>query len=468
MKNELKQMGLFTVGPFLSKILSFLLLPIISYFVSLTDYGQYTIFTMLLLYFQTYITMSTEQYFLRAYELHSAKKLRKVLLLLFLVNEFTILFVCVLVSLLFSQLSGQIYIWIFASLVSYFTVVQDLYSRVFRSQNLGNYYSLSVAIMQIANFFGSLFTVILMKNVLGLILGQLIGVIIGTVATRAIAYKTVFLSEDSYNFKINKTIFVTLKGALKYSLPLLPGVFLWIVQTSIGRLFLSDNSQLLGIYGVGFKFSAITNLFVSSFLVYWEPKIFKIFDQKKNDDEYISQVKIFRQLYSIIIETIIAGLIIVLPIISYTMSKEYKQAMFILPLMALTNYINGFNYFEGFGPQLTGKTHKTIIPLVISVSVNILLLIVFGKNNIIAVVVATNVSFLIQLILNSLISLKMVPKIEISSTMIRIILYNIAMVLYALYQNYLMIVILTLLILFLMNYKSLKYYFNKILAGRRF
>ena len=464
MKNDLKQMGLFTIGPFLSKILSFVLLPVVSYFVSLSDYGQYTLFTVLLLYFQSFITLATEQYYLRVYSSENAINMRKVLFILFMLTTSILLVIIFILYMIGIFKFSQFMLFVIALLVSYFTMIQDIYGRTFRSRNMGKYYSLSTIIVQVANFIFCILFVLLLKNVLGLMLGQLISMIIGTIIIRLIVKKRISILEIDHKLHLID-IKRILTNAILYSLPLLPSVFLWILQTSIGRISLAGDSLLLGIYGVGFKLSSITNLFVTSFIIFWEPKIFHLFDSKSSDVEYINLVKKYRNLYSLLIETIIVGLIIFNPIIMTFMEKSYRAAMYILPIMVLSNYINGYNYFEGFGPQLTEKTHKTILPLVISLLVNILLIFFFGKNNIFIVALSANIGLLIQLILAANISNKITPKINYFDSVIRITLYSFITAFFYLSHNYVYTVILAVMVLIIVNFKIIMEY-GKNIIGR--
>lgn len=453
MKNDLKQMGLFAIGPFFSKALSFILLPIISYYVSLADYGEYTLFTVFLLYFQTFVTLTTEQFYLRVYTSKSAVNIRRVLFSLF----FSTTFICFSVLTCFFLIGFISYerfiVFVMALFVSYFTMVQDIYCRTFRARNLGKFYSLSTVITQVANFLFCIFLVFLMRNIFALMLGQLVSMIIGALAVRSIVKNKISVLEDFSTLSSKKFIYI-LKKALNYSLPLLPGVFLWVVQTSIGRIFLSGDETLLGIFGVGFKLSSITNLFVTSFLIFWEPKIFNLYDKRNSDIEYLNFLNKYRALYSFMIELAILLLIVFNPVIMMFMSKDYQAAMYIFPIMSLSSYINGFNYFEGFGPQLTGKTNKTIIPLVFSLFVNVILLFLFGKDNILIVAIAANVGLIVQLVLDAQISNKIVPKIGYFNTIIRILLYNFVGCFFYLTHYYKITVLLTFFTFVLLNLKG--------------
>lgn len=460
MKNDLKQLMLYTLGPFSSKILPFILLPIVSYFVSLTDYGKFTAFTVSLMYFQTFITLSTEQYYLRVYKTENPYTLRKTLSVLFLSNTiFITLFMMFLYYIGVIDVQRLI-LFLIAIYVSFFTMLQDIFSRAFRANNLGGYYSISVVATQIMNFLFTLIFVLIFRNIYSLMVGQLFGCVVSTFVTGHIAKKQVFQFEDHMTSTFNlKTFKNTLKKAVRYSLPLLPGVFLWVLQVSIGRIFLANNARLLGTYGVAFKFSSITNLFVTSFLIFWEPKLYQLFDERVTDEDYVNQVKLYRSIYSVAIESVILGLVVANPIIMMFMDDSYRGAMFVLPVMALSNYINGYNYFEGFGPQLTGDTSKTIFPLLVSVIVNFLIIISIGKNNLLIVVLATNVGLLIQVIFDAFISNRIVPKVSFLGSIVRIGIYNIVMALYYWNHNYWLNVSLSIVVFIGLNFKYIKKFY---------
>lgn len=461
MGKNLKQLLYYTIGPFFAKILAFLLLPIISYFVTVKDYGEYTYFTVLLLYFTPMITLSTEQYFLRVYSDKNGRQLRKTMIKLYIS---LMILIELIVSLLFvfNVFNYENYlIYLIAIATAFFTGVQELYIRTFRSRNLGEYYSIVVIVGQIFGFLVNLILVLLMKSVLGLILGQLLSVMIVCCIAFIIQKYRVTPKED----KPTKENRIRLKKILFYSIPLLPGIFLWVIQSSIGRVFLTNNSLMLGIYGVGFKFASITNLFVMSFLIFWEPNLYHFFDHYNDSKTYLDKISEYKELYNVVIEFIILCVVIANPIIMLTMASGYRSVMYVLPVMILNNYINGYSYFAGMGPQLTGKTNKTILPLIISVVMNIGMLILFKNNNVLTVNVAANSGIFILLVLNVLVTNRIIKyNVNINLDLVKIVLYNIFATLFYFNHNYYMIVVEFFLIYLLFNIKSIMRYHQFILG----
>lgn len=472
MNNEIKQLIFYTIGPFFSKMLSFILLPIVSYFISVKDYGAYTFFLLLISYFQPLITLSTEQFYLRDYKAESAITLRK-----FLFNLFSIiLFIGIFLSILlgsFKIISNFYMIMsILAFIVAYFTAVQDLYIRSLRFHNMGGKYSLITAVTQCAVFVSTLIIVLIFKSVWGLIYGQLIGITVSLIYTKITLKNQMSVLEGQKNIG---SFHEVLKRSLVYSIPLFPGVFLWVIQNTIGRVVISDDSYLLGIYGIGFKFATITNLFITSFILYWEPKIYQIYDGyekgKIKSKDYINYVNKYKSVYSVIIELLMFLLILIIPVLMLTMQKNYRIAGYLLPIMILNSYIHGYDYFAGFGPQLTGRTIFTIFPLAMSLLLNLILVTIGNYDMLLKVNIAANASMLVLLMCNKFISDKVTINVGLNLDIVKIILYNIVAVLFYFTHSYILGVLGFFLILIIFNFSTFIQYFklieSKFLEKRR-
>ena len=67
-------------GPFIARLFSFVSLPIISYYITLEEFGTFTLFTILVMYLTPMITLGTEQYYLRTYNQEEGALVRNRLL----------------------------------------------------------------------------------------------------------------------------------------------------------------------------------------------------------------------------------------------------------------------------------------------------------------------------------------------------------------------------------------------------
>ncbi|GAB6676586.1 lipopolysaccharide biosynthesis protein [Bacillus cereus] len=467
MYQNLKQILLFMVGPFIARLFSFVSLPIISYYVTLKEFGLFTVFSILIMYFTPMITLGTEQYYLRAYKVNTGKCLRGILFKLFSSILLSLILV-VSLTLLWTDkhlIEIPFYFWYLGIITAFFNSLQDIYVRTVRYHGRGEIYSIMTFINQFSIFILTLIFVMLYKNVESLVLATSIAAFFNFIVNKFLFNK--FISKLEVVDENNQAYYSIISDALKYSIPLLPGILFWILQSSIDRVMISKylDAEFLGLFGVGLKLGTVVSLFVTSFLIFWEPKIFVYFDKLKDTIQFKSQVNKYKNLYAFFMQIIIAGLLILLPLLIKIMSPDYQEALYIIPLMVLQIYTHGFSYFSGFGPQLTRKTIHSVYPLVISVGVNIALsLLLVSEFKLIGIIFAANISFIVLLVINYLISKQLVVHtVDIKVDILKIIVNNAIALYFAVSHNYVLSVMLILVLIgieFCINLKYLNTYID--------
>lgn len=440
MNGNIRQIIFFMIGPFIAKLFSFISLPIISYYISLKEFGAFTAFTILVMYFTPLVTLGTEQYYLRIYKPNTGEHIRKILFRLF----FSIFFMGMVLTFFATLLGYEVlfnmpsYFWYLGFITALFTSLQDIYVRTVRSHGLGEVYSIMTFINQLSMFVITVTLVIKYQSLFALIIATCLSAFINFVFNKCIFNKYIRKLENTT--VSGRPVSKLISEALKYSIPLLPAVFLWILQSSIDRFIISEylGEEVLGIFGVALKFGTIVSLFVTSFLIFWEPKIYIYYDEFKDTLNFREKVTKYKDLYSIFIQCIIVGLFLFLPLLIKTLSTEYQEAMYIIPLVVLQLYIHGFSYFSGFGPQLTKKTIHSLYPLVFSVLINISLsLILVKKLQLAGVIIAANSSFVMLLIMNYWISNKLLKyNVSIGKDLIKVGINNIVAVYFFFSHNY--------------------------------
>lgn len=408
------------VGPFIARSFSFISVPVFSYYLTLNEYGTYNLFTILLMYFVPLITLGTEQFYLRDYNKENGYLIRKVILYIFITLFIVLLFLLMGYQYFTgnNSLFNVNYYYLYLALViSFFNAIQDIYIRTIRYYGFGELYSKILFITQFLTFIVSTILVMIYKNVFSLIISSLFTSIISLLITnialkvkiRGVEEQPLLIEDDQKK--------IIIMSALKFSLPLLPGIFLWVLQSTIDRFFISNFLSMrdLGLFSVGFKFASIIALFTTSFLIFWEPKLYIFYDEHKNSIKFKSIVEEYKNIYKIFVNTVILGILLLLPLGIKLMNQSYQSSLYIIPLMLYSNFIHGFNYFSGMGPQLKKKTLISIVPLVCALLVNIIFNLIFiSKLGILAVLLSTNISFLILLSTNYFITkriINMVPSI---------------------------------------------------------
>ncbi|MGG1071848.1 oligosaccharide flippase family protein [Priestia megaterium] len=413
----IKQILYFMVGPFISRLFTFISLPVFSYYLTLEEFGLYNLFTMLLMYFVPLTTLGTEQYYLRNYSREGGYHNRTALFTMY-VSLSIVYFVAFFIFLIFS--GGKIisgipsYYILIAIAVSILNSLQDIYIRTIRFYGLGEVYSRILFISQLFLFVLSISLVSIFENVFALLIAMLISAIFNLIINVTYFRKNIEKLEERNLAVTFNNIIKVIKEALKFSLPLLPSIFLWVLQSSVDRVFISKflDNDALGLFSVGFKFASIVSLFVTSFLIFWEPKLYILYDKYGDSREFKKNVQKYKNFYSLFLNTILVVAFLLLPLGIKVMATDYRASLYIIPLMLFSNYIHGFSYFSGMGPQLRKITILSLFPLLISVVTNLILnLLLIKKLGLLGVILATNISFLVLLIINYLITKRLVKSV---------------------------------------------------------
>ena len=184
-----------------------------------------------------------------------------------------------------------------------------------------------------------------------------IGQIIGNIAASLVA---IFYARKSYGFTFCISKF---KKMVSYSMPLvLSGIGVFIALY-IDRIAIKDLLGLneLGIYGVGYRFAAVTFLVMAGFQQSLSPLVFKHYKERKTPSD-IS--KIFN-IFTIFALFVIAGAILFSKelVVLFTTEAYYSSASFIAILVMAVFFSHMYIFTPGIG-----IAKKTKIISMISIS----------------------------------------------------------------------------------------------------
>lgn len=176
-----------------------------------------------------------------------------------------------------------------------------------------------------------------------------------------------------------------LKELIWYSFPILLAGLSGTTNEAFDRLFIKyllpsklDSLYQLGIYGACVKLAVLLVLFVQMYRFAAEPFFFKTSGSKDHAKLFGKSVKYF------LIFTIIISLLITfnLPILKYFIGKNYRQSLYIVPLLLLANIFYGLYFNLSFWYKLADKTiyglKYTVIGSVITITSNILFIPIIG------------------------------------------------------------------------------------------
>lgn len=158
------------------------------------------------------------------------------------------------------------------------------------------------------------------------------------------------------SLKINKKI---LSELLKYSFPVLLAGLSGTTNEAFDRLFIKyllpksvDSLYELGIYGASVKLAVLLILFVQMYRFAAEPFFFKTAETKEHRTVYGKSLKYFI-IFSILISIVIS---FNLPILKFFIGRNYRESLYIIPILLLANVFYGLFFNLSFWYKLSDKT----------------------------------------------------------------------------------------------------------------
>lgn len=404
MKKYLKSFGAFSIGPIVGAVFSFITIPIITYFISPSEYGRVSMFTL----FQNVLGMiaylGLDQAYIKFY--HDEEDKEK----LMLHSIFPAIGLAVLVSIGVFLFKEPLATWLYGStedlscvyiLIPYlpFFVVERFILIKYRMEQKGMLYS-----------FFSIFSkaVLLILSVLTLkyYLCGYQSVIYSTVLAQILTTVLLIISCHKNNrITVNEWEWSYVKKLLKYSLPLIPATIVGWVLNSMDKIMVRSlcDYQQLGLYDTALKIVSVLAIVQNCFSTFWSPIAFKWNKEKKATEKFEEVGKIL----SIIMISMFMGILTFKEIIIKILSPDYYNAVEILPFLLIYPIMYTVSEVTVVGIYFSGKSSTTIIVAVCSCVLNVTLnSLLIPKYGAIGASVATGCSYVLFFWLRTIISRK--------------------------------------------------------------
>lgn len=323
---------IYFIGQIFTKLISFILLPLYTNYVNVSDYGYYDLSISLLSVVIPVVFMEIWTATLR-FSLEKQDDKGKTIV----VNNTLIL------SFLFFIIYSSIYylaflilgfnqsIWIF--LYSIFWVLQLIYLSITRTYGKNVLYASSGVISVAVNTFVSIMAVFMLN-------GDISALYIGMIASFIIQVIIIEIKLPIIRkFKISDFNNILCTELIKFSLPLsFNSVINWLLE-GCNKLIIVKilGSVANGIYAIGNRLSTVLNLLVSVFLLSWQESIFRITDAEEKKTVYNLGINNFLK--------VIGGcLVLLLPLISIAfpllIGQEYRVVYGLIPFLLLSIFAN--------------------------------------------------------------------------------------------------------------------------------
>lgn len=158
------------------------------------------------------------------------------------------------------------------------------------------------------------------------------------------------------SYKINPTL---LKQMLSYSAPILIFGLVGILNQSIDKMIYpylfsvpQEGLVQLGIYSANMKIAMVMAMFTQAFRYAYEPFVFGEEKTKDHKTTYAQAMKFFY------IFSLLAFLAVMcfMPILQYMIAEDYREGMFVIPIVMIAEILKGIYFNLSFWYKLTDET----------------------------------------------------------------------------------------------------------------
>tara|TARA_R110000868_G_scaffold345769_2_gene606867 strand:+ start:195 stop:1448 length:1254 start_codon:yes stop_codon:yes gene_type:complete len=362
-----KNASIYTVSDIINKLVPFILLPVLTRYLSPSDYGIISIFAVFTSILGVFISLETHGAISVKFFKISREKLKIYIanvLLIVAVTTSLVLFIVIIFHSYITELlalpTEWLIIGVFVTVLIFFTTINlILWQSEHKPIPLG-IYQISESIFNL-----SLSLVLIVGFGMGW-RGRLIAISIAALLFGFLSF-TLLFKRNYLNLKLSKPY---LKDALKFGVPLLPHALSTWVRTGIDRVFLTMliSTTATGLYTVGFQIASVIMVITTAFNKAYTPFLFE-----KLKDITLPQKKIlvkYGYLYFLGLLLLATGLSLTGPyIVDIFLGKEFIESQ---------EYITWFAFgfaFYGMYSMLVNYvlyTQKTIYLSYVTFSIGLL------------------------------------------------------------------------------------------------
>ena len=381
--------GIFTIAGFSTKILSFVLLPLYTSFLTTDEYGTLDLVLTLINLVLPIFTLSVSDAVLRfgINEKGEPEKILRVGVRYVMVGMFPM----GLFSLVYAAISKDADLGIFTLLIYSVTSVTTLFSSYAKAIDRSKEMSvISVVVSALVLGINVLLVAVFRLGITGYFLSILIGNGVGIV---------LYLEFCGIKKHLKKCFFIQADGDLRksmllYSIPLIPNSIFWWINSSLDRWTLTVISgvSFVGLYAVAGKIPNVISNINGIFFQAWN---ISIFESNETD-----RTKHFEKMYSLYTDLLFFCSLVIIVfsklIARYAFAGDFFSAWRIVPFLTVGVFINSLNTILGSMFTANKDTKRIFSTTLIGSITNCLLNIPFVIYwNVYGAAIATAISYFI-------------------------------------------------------------------------
>ncbi|GAW99210.1 lipopolysaccharide biosynthesis protein [Secundilactobacillus mixtipabuli] len=396
---------IFTVGNLGSKFISFFMVPLYTYFMSTTQFGQVDLVITTVNLFLPVVSLSMFDAvfrFVMDKNEDSSQTLTSGICVTIMIS---LLLFCFYPLLRLMHISFLAYFVLILVITSLFTLIQNF------ARGNGNSVVYAVAGIIDAISFATLnvlFLVFLHLNVQGYLLSYLIAMFISLI------YVSFSIKIWNY-FSLTSFSLSLVKRMLCYSLPLIPNSLAWWLTNDANRYIILTFVGMggNGLYAVANKIPTILNMLFNVFTQAWQISAVDEFRSQDSEEYYSS---IFNKLQGLLFLLVGVFIIIIKPFMKIFVSSLYYGAWKYVPLLLLMSVFSNMSAFLGTTYLAAKKTNGIFSTTIVGMLVNLIVsLLVTMKLEIYGTCIGGTLGFLAVIVMR-LIDLRKILRIKMNYT----------------------------------------------------
>lgn len=406
MRFNVKKFLQFSIGQIGGSLISFISLPIITYFITPDEYGRTGMFTLFITILQLVIFLGMDQGYVKYY--YDEENKRNLF-----VNSLipSALLIGILEIALFA-LRYQICDFLFSSadIICIYAVMIDLPALALerfglleiRMSQRGLKYSIIHVLLKALTI---VVTVLLFytynRNYVSVVLGTVAAQIIVAIILILDIVREVNGSNSAVRY--DRDLIIKL---LRYSLPIIPATIIGWVLNGMDKVMLKQMGTLydVGLYTAAFKYASILGMIQACFSTYWVP-LAHSWNQGNEDKSSFTEVG---NCLTMLLSVLFVGVVTIKDPLFHLLSGDYVESEFIMPFLLFVPIMNAMSEVTVMGIYFSGKTQYTIVVSGVSAVVNLMLNgLLIPRHGAIGASIATGVSYIVFFWIRTLISRKL-------------------------------------------------------------
>ncbi len=360
----LKAIGLYAIGNLGSKLITFLMVPLYTYFVNPADYGFYDLCLTLIFFAIPFMTLQLRDGAFRFLVDNEDEEKRKIVVTFaYRVMMITSIF-AIISSVIIGLFSPVRYLWLILMLL----IVMSFYEVVVQiARGLGNtvsFVSAGIISSMGIGVFSVFFVVYLDMGIEGIFWANILARV---VALSFIEIKDKILQR----YFVRKPNYGTMrKDIVKYTLPLIPGLVFWWIIGSTDRLFIEHYLGLSanGLYAVAYRLASILQVLSTIFYQAWQETALQQYDSADRD-------KFFSDMFNSYLYVLSCILILFTFFLKinygWLVSEEFAESIQYIYPMAVSVLLFALVAFMDMGYQCAKDTKRTLPAVILAAVVNL-------------------------------------------------------------------------------------------------